>query len=216
MGSQTVSVTGNSTVHLNDVVKTSVGGKVILAGDIPPNLGLWMGNVANGNVLFALIAHDGSFETSQVPPGRYALLIANTTEFYIQKLSVQGATYANGVLEVSKGAQVDLAITAAKGMTNIDGVAFNGKAPVAGAMILAIPQDQIRAKYIPRDQSDSDGTFTLPWIPPGRYTLVAIQNGRNLAYAEPGVIEPYLAGGQVVDVPLPKDAKVENEVQVRR
>jgi hypothetical protein len=83
-------------------------------------------------------------------------------------------------------------------------------------MVVAIPQDSTRAKYIPRDQSDSDGTFTLNQVPPGRYTLVAIQNGRNLAYAEPGAIAPYLAQGQVLDVPLPKDAKVEIEVQPRR
>ena len=129
---------------------------------------------------------------------------------------MKGAAFADGVLEVAPGAQIELAITAAKGMTKIDGTVVHGKTLVAGAMVLVIPQDSTRAKYIPRDQSDSDGTFTLNQVPPGRYTLIAIQNGRNLAYAEPSVIAPYLPQGQVLDVPLPKDAKVEIEVQPRR
>lgn len=216
IGSQAVSLAGDSTIHLNEASKTSVSGTVQCDGEIPDSLSLWLGDVANGSVSFAPIAKDRSFHVQQIQAGRYSLLMGNTNEFYIQKISVKGAAFADGVLEIAAGAQVDLAITAAKGMTKIDGTAVHGKTPIPGAMVLVIPQDSTRAKYIPRDQSDSDGTFTLNQVPPGRYTLIAIQNGRNLAYAEPGVIAPYLPQGQVVDVPLPKDAKVEIEVQPRR
>jgi len=216
IGSQAIKAEGDSTFHLGDSIKTSVTGKVALAGALPSALNVWLGNTANGNIIWLPIAKDGSFNSSQVSPGHYSLLMGNTNEFYIQKLKVEGAPFSNGVLEVANGAQINLDITAAKGMTNIDGIAMDGKSPVAGAIILAIPQDQIRAKYIPRDQSDSDGTFTLAELPPGRYTIVAVQDGRNLAYAEPGVITPYLAGGQVVDVPLAKDSKLEIQVQPRR
>ncbi len=216
IGSQTVSLAGDCTIHLNEATQTTIRGTVGFDGDLPESLAVWLGSVTNGNISFAPIAKDRSFSIPQIQPGRYSLLMGNTNEFYIQKISVKGAAFADGVLEVAPGAQIEMAITAAKGMTKIDGTVVHDRTPVAGAMVVAIPQDSTRAKYIPRDQSDSDGTFTLNQVPPGRYTLVAIQNGRNLAYAEPGAIAPYLAQGQVLDVPLPKDAKVEIEVQPRR
>jgi len=216
IGSQAVKAGGDSTLHLGDSVKTSIIGKVQADGDLPPGLALWISNIANGETSWIPIGKDGSFNNSRTAPGRYSLLMGNTNEFYIQKLTVEGASYTNGVLEVANGAQVNLNITAAKGMTNIDGIALDGKSPVAGAMILAIPQDSLRAKYTPRDQSDSDGTFTLAELPTGRYTIVAVDDGRNLAYAEPGVITPYLAAGQVVDVPLANGSKLAIQVQHRR
>ncbi len=81
--------------------------------------------------------------------------------------------------------------------------------------MLLIPQDLGRAIEIPRGQSDTDGTFSMSRVPPGRYTLVAIEHGRGLAYATPAVIAPYLKLGRTLDVPLAKDSKVEADVQPR-
>ena len=50
----------------------------------------------------------------------------------------------------------------------------------------------------------------------GNYTLVAIDDGRNLPYNEPGALTPYLANGQSVTLPLEKDSPVEVEVQTRK
>jgi len=51
-----------------------------------------------------------------------------------------------------------------------------------------------------RDQSDSDGSFTLPDIVPGMYTVVAIADGWELEWTNPEVLKPYLAGGVKVEV----------------
>ena len=61
IGSQTVSLAGDSTIHLNEASKTSVSGTVQFDGEIPENLSLWLGDVANGSVSFAPIAKDRSF-----------------------------------------------------------------------------------------------------------------------------------------------------------
>jgi len=216
LGSQTVTLSGDSTVHLNETVKTSVSGRVIIDGELPPNLAIWMGNVPSSNATFAQVTKDGSFSLPQVQPGRYSFLLANSPELYMQSVAVKGSTYKNGEIEVSAGAQIDVTITAARGLTKIDGVAVKEKKGLGGALVLLIPQDLSRGKFIPRDQSDSDGTFTLYAVAPGRYTLVAIANGRGIAYADPAVTAPYLAGGRVVDVPLSQDATVEVDVQPRR
>jgi hypothetical protein len=51
-----------------------------------------------------------------------------------------------------------------------------------------------------RDQSDSDGSFSLRDVVPGDYTVVAIQDGWELDWAEPQVIARYLPGGVAVTV----------------
>ena len=62
-----------------------------------------------------------------------------------------------------------------------------------------------------RDQTNTDGSFTLNRVVPGNYTLVAIENGWTLDWGRPEVIAPYLAGGlklqiigqKTLDLPAP-------------
>jgi hypothetical protein len=51
-----------------------------------------------------------------------------------------------------------------------------------------------------RDQSDSDGTFTLNSVVPGRYTLMAIEDGWDLEWADPSVLQKFIAGGQSLQI----------------
>jgi hypothetical protein len=51
-----------------------------------------------------------------------------------------------------------------------------------------------------RDQSDSDGSFSLRDVAPGQYTVVAIQDGWKLDWARPGALAGYLAHGVAVKV----------------
>jgi hypothetical protein len=78
-------------------------------------------------------------------------------------------------------------------------------------LVLLVPQDTVNNRVLfRRDQSDSDGTFTLPNVVPGKYTLLAIQNGWDLEWANPTVLSHYLKQGQavVVDTPRTYDIKV--------
>ena len=47
-----------------------------------------------------------------------------------------------------------------------------------------------------RDQSDSDGTFTLAGILPGHYRVIAIKHGWELEWAKPSVLAPFLVKTQ--------------------
>ena len=70
------------------------------------------------------------------------------------------------------------------------------------SMVVLVPQSlQGNADLFRRDQSDSDGTFSLYQVIPGRYTVVAIENGWNLDWQNPDVLRPYLEHGQSVEVP---------------
>jgi len=51
-----------------------------------------------------------------------------------------------------------------------------------------------------RDQSDLDGTFAMHNVVPGFYTIVAIENGWDLDWSQPGVIAAYAKHGRKVEV----------------
>ncbi len=51
-----------------------------------------------------------------------------------------------------------------------------------------------------RGQSASDGTFTIPPVPPGRYIVMAIRDGWNQEWTQPSVVRRWLSGGETVEV----------------
>ena len=103
---------------------------------------------------------------------------------------------------------------ATRGIGQVDGVALRDGQPFAGAMIILVPHDTAHnSPLFRRDQSDSDGTFTLPNVVPGQYTVVAIMNGWDLEWGNPAVLQPYLKGGEAVQVP--GEGKLQIKVQVQ-
>jgi Carboxypeptidase regulatory-like domain len=219
-GTKTIDLTGNSTLDLNDVPNTTISGAVRIEGSERPNgLAVWLVNVNSAQSTGgASIEPDGSFkvERGSISPGQYEIRLGNTSEFYIKSIAVTGAEYSNALLNVVEGASIQISIVAAKGLTHVKGVAIKDDKPFPGAMVLLIPQNANPGGYIARDQSDSDGTFILNFAAPGRYALIAIDNGRNLAYRDASVIKPYLEQAQIIDVPLPPDDAVKVNVQHRR
>jgi uncharacterized surface anchored protein len=103
-----------------------------------------------------------------------------------------------------------------KGGSKIEGVAMKDGQPFAGAMVLLVPKDASRSSLLRRDQSDSDGTFSLTDIAPGQYTLIAIDDGRDLAYAENGALDVYQKSGRSLEIPPAGNAKFQVEVVSRR
>jgi hypothetical protein len=143
--------------------------------------------------------------------------VSSADKDYVKSIAAKGAAVYGGTVEIAEGASVQLSVLAAKGVrSKLDGIALKDDKPVAAAMVLLVPQELNRKALIRRDQSDSDGTFTLPEIVPGRYTLLAIDDGRELAYQDPDVIKPYLPGGQLIEFPLKSDAPVKVKVVSRR
>ena len=72
---------------------------------------------------------------------------------------------------------------------------------LAGVMIVLVPQNPgAHGDLFRRDQTDSDGSFSLQQVAPGSYTVVAIEDGWELDWARPEVIERYLPKGIAVTV----------------
>jgi hypothetical protein len=144
---------------------------------------------------------DGSLLFDSVPPGRYRVLLNGSPEFYIKSISFNGAKAAGDFVVVTASAGFDLSVVVGRGAVDkVEGIVKHDGKPVSGEIVLLIPDDLSRASLIRRDQSDSDGSFTLPGVAPGRYTLLALDGDPNIAYREPAVIKPYLAHGQQVTI----------------
>jgi hypothetical protein len=68
-------------------------------------------------------------------------------------------------------------------------------------MVVLVPKELAATDGLSRrDQSDSDGSFSLRDVVPGQDTVVAIEDGWELDWAEPQVIARYLPGGISVTV----------------
>lgn len=219
-GRQEVEITGDSTLNLDDVPKAAISGKLTFEDPDPPKgrqaVVILSDGVNGQHTTFLQVGADGSLAANGVAePGKYDLRLANAPGYYLKSVAVKGGSYSGGVLQIPENGAIQLSLVAAKGLSDIEGIALRNDQPFAGAMVLLIPENS-NAAFIPRDQSDTDGTFTLRGVPPGKYRLVAIDDGRDLAYADSGVIQPYLPAGQTVLVPVQNEAKLKVSVQARQ
>ena len=216
---QTVDLAEGSALSAQGAASISVSGRVIFEGPehTPKGAGVVL---ASGNRSFnAAIQEDGtfSFDANPPQPGRYEVYVFNMPGRYVKSVAVKGAALSGDTVEIADGSSVQLSIIAGNGAhSKLDGIVLRDGKPVSAAMVLLVPQDLNRSLIIRRDQSDSDGTFTLREIPPGRYTLLAIDDGSGLAYADPAAIQPYLAGGQVIDMPMRDAGPVKVQVVARK
>jgi hypothetical protein len=215
-GRKIVDLSGGSTLDARDIPESAVSGQLSFEGNERPGAGVAI-MLSNGRQgLRCRVAQDGSFSINAAATGRYEVQIADAPGYYVKSVSVGERPSPDGEVDVTEGSSVKISVIAAKDASNVDGVALKDGAHLAGAMVLLFPQNLHRTDLIRRDQSDSDGTFTLQYVPPGRYTLLAIDDGRDLAYAEPGAINPYLADGQIIDVPVSNGFQPSVKVQHRQ
>jgi hypothetical protein len=81
-------------------------------------------------------------------------------------------------------------------------------------MILLVPEEaEINLPKFRRDQSDSDGTFTLLDVLPGRYRMLAIEGGWDLEWANLSLLKKRLEHAQHIDVGPSKNYQAIVEVE---
>lgn len=118
------------------------------------------------------------------------------------------------MLHISGSDPVKLSVVAGAGAGKIEGVALRDGKPQSGAMILVVPQDpENNLPLFRRDQSDSDGSFTLSPVLPGRYALLALENGWGLHWGDAAVLKLFLANGEAIVVDAKSTRKVRVNVQ---
>jgi hypothetical protein len=162
---------------------------------------LW--NLRRNEALEAAIDNKGQFEFTPdfVAPGDYSVFVASGLNSSIGKLAATGAQVDGQTIRVSTSKPIELKIELSTHLSTINGIARRNNEPFAGVMILLVPQRP--EKNLPlfrRDQSDSDGTFTLHDVLPGHYKILAIEDGWDVEWADMSLFKARLDRAPSIEV----------------
>jgi hypothetical protein len=145
----------------------------------------------------------GSFVIENLPAGPqvFELSIEQPLDLVVQKIEAKGAKVSGTTIEIDGTQDVHLVVTVTQSSRVIEGTVMKNGKSFAGAMILLIPADgKGTDRRVRRDQSDSDGTFRLATVLPGRYSLMALEQGWEMEWAKPEVLQPFLGKAMKLDV----------------
>jgi hypothetical protein len=156
-----------------------------------------------------------AFTGQDITPGAYDIIVLQPSEAAVRKMSAVGGKVSGQTVEIGAGQGVRLTVVLSKGSGAVTGYALKDGKPLDGVMIVLVPQDpEHNATLFRRDQSDSDGSFNLSGILPGKYIVVAIENGWDLEWLSPSLLNKYLPGGETLRINA--NAKLEVKVNVQQ
>jgi hypothetical protein len=170
---------------------------------LPANLGIILTSLEDKpHAPLQTQCNNGSFNFAAVPPGAWELIFANPSKSLpITAITIGNRTRAGSKLTV-RDKPIHLVATVSQSETRVEGFTRNknGKGQ-PGVMMVLVPKEAAAfPSLVRRDQSDSDGSFSLRDVAPGQYTVVAIQDGWELDWARQEVIGRYLSHGVAVTV----------------
>jgi hypothetical protein len=157
----------------------------------------------------------GAFRFESVPPGSWQLSAFNSGGSLPVTAISTGSLSHSGDHVTVRDHPLTLAVTIGLGETSIEGFAREigasgvpsdrssslGWKGFPGVMMVLVPNSRPDWQALMRrDQSDSDGSFSLRDVVPGEYTVIAIQDGWALDWTDPQVLARYLPAGISVTV----------------
>jgi uncharacterized protein (DUF2141 family)/5-hydroxyisourate hydrolase-like protein (transthyretin family) len=158
----------------------------------------------------------GAFSFPAVPVGAWKLR-AQVDGLPESVLSIVAAGQAHSGSAVTvHDHPLTLVARVTSGGPSVEGFARKDGKGVSGVMVLLVPRalstlpDPSMLDRIRRDQSDSDGSFSLHDAAPGQYSVLAIQDGWDLDWTRPGILARYLPAG----IPVTVKATSENAVRL--
>jgi hypothetical protein len=217
--SQTLQLTGDTEIDAADAPPSATLSGVVTMDDgstLSQPAFLRFHNRATGAVFDTQSQAHGefSFNGQTLPAGIYGVTIAQPPSSAVRSMTATGAKVSGRTVEIGSSPDARLSVVISKGSGTVKGFALKDGQPADGVMIVLVPQDpEHNVVLFRRDQSDSDGSFNLRGILPGKYTLLAIENGWDLEWFSPAVLQKYLASGEKIQVN--PNAKLEVKVIVQ-
>jgi len=151
-----------------------------------------------GRTRLQTTAQKGQFVFEGVPPGRWGISVyAGAGGQALPVVSIAIGQHAQPGNEIVAGDHpVPIAVVVSRMQTRVEGFARMDGKPASGVMVVLVPRAPgAYLSLVRRDQSNSDGSFSLRDVAPGQYTVVAIEDGWKLDWRNREAIAPYLAGG---------------------
>jgi hypothetical protein len=171
--------------------------------NLPPQAFVLLWNTRTNDAVQAQIDDKGQFEFAPdlFEAGRYSVFVVNGLNSIIGSLSAVGAQVEGQTIRVSGSGPIQLKIELSKSLSTINGRARRNDAPFDGAMIVLVPQNpENNLPLFRRDQSDSDGTFSLRDVLPGRYKILAIEDGWDVEWANTSLFKSRLEHAPSLDI----------------
>ncbi len=137
-----------------------------------------------------------------VPPGRYQVVLRGDSDVYLSAISVKGTPVANRIVDLASGSTA-LTLELNHGRAAVHGLTTFGSQPLAGAMVMLVPAtfgQPGSITLLSRDQTNTDGSFSVEGVIPGDYILLAIDHGWSLNWRDPSTLRPYLLHGTPVSL----------------
>jgi hypothetical protein len=160
----------------------------------------------------------GKCSFDSLPPGEWELeLFGRSSLVPILSITVNGRTSATNHIHVD-GKPIELEVTARASALRVEGFALNQGRGQPGVLVLLVPVDlRSHSDWLRHDQSDSDGSFSVPAVPPGNYMLIALEDAWELEWQSPKFLSRFLTDGVAVTIPdqptgiyrLPVAAKIQ-------
>jgi hypothetical protein len=149
-------------------------------------------------VAFVPLEANGEVTFDEVPPGKYALLVNSPLPPYtIARIASQGVETAGHDINVTAGASLELRASLVAAVVRVAGFAKRGGRPVSGVMVALVPKDpESHPERFLRDQTDLDGSFEMPGVLPGVYTIIAVEDAWDFPWMQPGALAKYVQHGQ--------------------
>lgn len=168
-----------------------------------------MPDTSSINEGFSSLAHvnaNGNVEWQNVPVGRYYVELganASANSEWFLKSAVSGSFDVNeaGITVGGTTATLDLVVSANGAI--VEGVATDSKGePVAGALVVAVPEPRLRSRTdrFRNVHADQTGRFSLCGLPPGNYTVFAWELLDGEAYYDPSFLKGYEGQGRALHV----------------
>jgi hypothetical protein len=212
--SQKIEVSGNADLQL--AMPGAAGIPIVgVLQPIPgaPKIGQWQVEVtdekgseyksARYSLFNSTVNQPDGFTIGLLPAGpqTYEFTVLQPIDATIKKIEVTGAKLKGTRIESDGTEQVNLIVTVEQISVPLGGVALKNGKPFAGAMILLVPEDgKDLERRVRRDQSDTDGTFRLQTVLPGKYAVMALEKGWELEWLKPEVLLPLVQKARKIEI----------------
>jgi hypothetical protein len=170
---------------------------------LPKQLGLGLQDEGRQVAAFSPVGPDGTVAFDDLAAGSYKIIATRTPEkaYAVGRILTESGQPVGPTLNVTAGAELQFNVTLVSGVASVEGFAKRGGKAASGVMVVLIPAEpETQQDLFRRDQSDSDGSFSLPDIIPGTYTVVAIEDAWDFDWSQPSALARYAKNGQSLTI----------------
>jgi Carboxypeptidase regulatory-like domain len=179
-------------------VKLSV--KIPKEGPLPRQINVGLQDDQHRIVAFSQLDASGEATFENLAAGKYGVYMFVPGKAYSVARMTSGDTQIYGhEFNLPLGTSQEWSVSLAEGKTRIEGFVKRGGKAASGVMVVLVPKDpETHQDMFRRDQSDLDGSFVLPDVVPGSYTVVAVEDAWGFDWSKPTLLARYAEHGQTL------------------